>query len=414
LLALRLALQPSAKNRLRSQRAIYSEKAEQLSENYTNFAADFFMKVNNMSCENNNIELPAETRELPYLTHSYHSALGAGSSDKLYYFNANHLGSGSLITDKSGDTYQTLAYAPFGEGLINVRYGNDYDEPYKFSGKIKDEESGMMYFEARYKHNDLNFISTDPMWYKYPSWTPYHYALNNPIMFTDPTGMESEEATKSPPKDFYERFCSVSNWWNYNTTPTNTQPQNLVALDAGHGINGSNNSAMDPGAVGNGYKESDLALAITQSVNTHLQSYGQETSMVRNGELTIDGNSLRYRTNKAIADGANVFVSIHINAAGSESASGFSVLYKDNGSNANNNSALAQSILESQSVMSIYGKGTSIRNDLAVLNRFSSTGAAVLIEVGFISSPIDAKLMSSRANDIGKDIASGIMKFINR
>jgi RHS repeat-associated protein len=142
----------------------------------------------------NEIELPAETRELPYLTHSYHSALGAGSNDKLYYFHANHLGSGVLITDGSGDTYQMLAYAPFGEGLINVRYGNDYDEPYKFSGKIKDEESGLMYFEARYYSSDLGiFPTTDPHWYNYPNLSPYAYCANNPIRYIDPTGMDEWE-----------------------------------------------------------------------------------------------------------------------------------------------------------------------------------------------------------------------------
>jgi RHS repeat-associated protein len=107
----------------------------------------------------------------------------------LYYFNANHLGSGSLITDGQGNTYQTLAYAPHGEGLINVRYGSDYDEPYKFTGYQKDMESSLNYAQARYYADNLGiFISPDPMWYKYPSWTPYHYALNNPVRYTDPNG----------------------------------------------------------------------------------------------------------------------------------------------------------------------------------------------------------------------------------
>jgi RHS repeat-associated protein len=367
-------------------------------------------------CERNDIELPADIQNLPYLNKEYEIALEAGGQDKLYYFNANHLGSGSLITDGSGQTYQTLAYAPYGEEIVNIRNGN-YDELHRFTGYERDQESGLDYAHDRYYWSIGSFnITPDRHAESYPWISSYSHAFNNPIMFNDPTGMDSEEASASPPKNLYEQFCNVSSWWPTTNSNNNTSatPQNLVALDAGHGIKGSNNSAMDPGAVGNGYKESDLALAITQSVNTHLQSYGQETAMIRNGDLTIDGNSLKYRTDEAKENGANIFVSIHINAAASENANGFSVLYKNNGNNKDNNSALAQNILESQTVMPIYGKGTSIRNDLAVLNRFGSMGAAVLIEVGFISSPTDAKLMSTRANDIGRDIASGIMKFIGQ
>lgn len=35
------------------------------------------------------------------------------------------------------------------------------------------------------------FLHVDPMAEKYPSFTPYHMAMNNPIMFVDPTGMWS-------------------------------------------------------------------------------------------------------------------------------------------------------------------------------------------------------------------------------
>ena len=112
----------------------------------------------------------------------------AHNPDRLYYFNANHLGSGSLITDKYGQTYQTLIYAPHGEVLLNKFYG-DYDEPYKFGGHEKDNESGLDYAKARYQDPNIGFNSTDAKWFDYPDIHSYNYCHNNPIMNTDETGM---------------------------------------------------------------------------------------------------------------------------------------------------------------------------------------------------------------------------------
>jgi RHS repeat-associated protein len=116
--------------------------------------------------------------------------LERGAQDKLFYFHANHLGSGSLITDNTGKTYQTLAYAPYGESLVNIRHYNSYyyNEPHQFTGYERDEESGMSYAHARYYDDNLRFISTDAMWWKYPMFSPYNLCANNPINLKDADG----------------------------------------------------------------------------------------------------------------------------------------------------------------------------------------------------------------------------------
>jgi RHS repeat-associated protein len=44
--------------------------------------------------------------------------------------------------------------------------------------------------KLHYVIDDMGFISTDPHYYNYPSSSPYAYCGNNPIMKTDPTGMD--------------------------------------------------------------------------------------------------------------------------------------------------------------------------------------------------------------------------------
>jgi RHS repeat-associated protein len=64
---------------------------------------------------------------------------------------------------------------------------------YKFTGKERDQESGLDNFEARYLGSSLGrFMSPDPMGGKTEdpqSLNRYAYVRNNPLTLTDPTGM---------------------------------------------------------------------------------------------------------------------------------------------------------------------------------------------------------------------------------
>ena len=69
---------------------------------------------------------------------------------------------------------------------------------YKFTGKERDSESGNDYFGARYYSSNMGrFMTPDPSGLSNADQTNpqslnlYAYALNNPLRYTDPTGLEA-------------------------------------------------------------------------------------------------------------------------------------------------------------------------------------------------------------------------------
>jgi len=71
----------------------------------------------------------------------------------------------------------------------------------QFTGKERDSESGLDYFGARYYGSNMGqMMSPDPLLSSGRPWDPqtwnrYSYALNNPLRFTDPTGLYEWDAS---------------------------------------------------------------------------------------------------------------------------------------------------------------------------------------------------------------------------
>jgi len=75
-----------------------------------------------------------------------------------------------------------------------------YDNKWKFNGKELDDATGMYYYGARYYDPRISiFVSVDPL--AESTFEPYSYVGNNPIMFTDPTGMSKNGVDG----DYYSR-----------------------------------------------------------------------------------------------------------------------------------------------------------------------------------------------------------------
>ena len=117
---------------------------------------------------------------------------GAEPAQLLRYQYSNHLGSAALETDGAGVVISYEEYYPYGS--TSGRSGRwAATKRYRYTGKERDEESGFYYHGARYYAPWLGrWIAADPLESKYAGLSPYNYGFNNPVKWTDSTGMEPD------------------------------------------------------------------------------------------------------------------------------------------------------------------------------------------------------------------------------
>ena len=109
----------------------------------------------------------------------------------IYFYHPDHLGTSTFLTDANGVAYQFFLNLPFGATMAEQRPSTYFATNYKFNGKELDEETGLYYYGARYYDPRISiWYSVDPLAEKYPNVSPYVYCANNPILYTDPNGME--------------------------------------------------------------------------------------------------------------------------------------------------------------------------------------------------------------------------------
>ena len=92
---------------------------------------------------------------------------------------------------------QFASYLPYGEALADEHTVTE-TQPYKFSGKELDGETGLYYFGTRYYNPKLAlWYGVDPLAEKYPGVSSYVYCLDNPISFKDIDGRDIYLATET-------------------------------------------------------------------------------------------------------------------------------------------------------------------------------------------------------------------------
>lgn len=180
-----------------------------------------------------------------------------------------------------------------------------------------------------------------------------------------------------------------------------------VYIDQGH-----NPRAFNTGAEGNGFYEQDITYEVGLLLYDYLAANPAfEPRLSRPEADTILGtnnsSSLTERVREANSWGADVFVSLHTNAAENPLANGVEVLvYRTSGAAYE----LAEDILrELTATTGQRSRGVIARPGLYVLRRTKMP--AVLVEMGFISNREEAELMAYSPNLFALGIYRGMLDY---
>jgi RHS repeat-associated protein len=115
------------------------------------------------------------------------------TGNDVYYYDFNPTGHTSEITNKMGSVVNRYQYTPFGsyrqkiEGISN---------PFTYAGEngVMDDANGLYYMRLRYYLPNLGvFVSEDPSALAGDNLNTYCY--NNPVLYSDPFGLDSHKET---------------------------------------------------------------------------------------------------------------------------------------------------------------------------------------------------------------------------
>ncbi len=206
-----------------------------------------------------------------------------------------------------------------------------------------------------------------------------------------------------------------------------------VIVDCGHG-------GSDCGAVSHSLQEKNLTLAIGRDVAQQLRSQGVQVALSRDADIAVP---LDIRTSAANSQNADLFVSIHANATTNPIAHGIETYFFDpslfthTGGDSSpintfvqecNKTSRAEKSKKSNVLASCIHDTLlkTVRSTYMVKDRQIKLGEyqvllgtqmpSVLVEVGFITHPQEARLLSLKPyqQKIASGIASGIMHYLKR
>ncbi len=187
----------------------------------------------------------------------------------------------------------------------------------------------------------------------------------------------------------------------------------IIVIDPGHG-------GIDPGAVGhNGLKEKDLVLQVSKRLNQLFSQAGARVLLTRDSDMehsTPGSGSLLKRKREDLAkrvelankNRASIYLSIHVNAFPSARWSGAQTFYQKG---QNDSKRLAEAI--QSELIRVLGNTNRVAKAEDFFTTRNTKMAAVVVEIGFISNPNEAKLLSDPdyQRKLALAIYSGVTKY---
>lgn len=176
-----------------------------------------------------------------------------------------------------------------------------------------------------------------------------------------------------------------------------------IVIDAGHG-------GKDPGTNGNGLIEKDITLDIALKLNEILQNEGVNTYMIRTDDTNMDRKD---RINKANKINAALYLSIHCDWYRSSSIKGMTIYRHPSESikygNLTNGKYAENIHRELLKATNISDRGIKSNAEYAVLRHAKMP--SVLVELGYISNPYDASVLSSQESRkaIARSLAEAVI-----
>lgn len=200
-----------------------------------------------------------------------------------------------------------------------------------------------------------------------------------------------------------------------NATPLYSK---LVVIDPGHGH-------PDGGAVGyNGSVEADINLSVSKKLGSYFQQSGAYVIYTRDNENAISDNledkirnikkaDMKKRKHIKDSNDGDIFISIHVNKYEESKYKGAQVFYQSNNKESEELAKCIQyrlkDIVDPDNDRMVKDSGNSI----FLLN--NSSYPSVLVECGFISNPVEEKLLNSEEyqDKIAYSVFCGVMDFVS-
>ena len=149
---------------------------------------------------------------------------------KIFFYEADGLGSVTSLTDPTGALAATYTYDSFGFLTNSTGSATNW---FRYTARQFDSDTALYYCRARYYDPSTGrFISEDPIRFR-GGINFYRYVRNNPIRFRDPFGMQDIGPILQPeppppfnPPNLYQASVSVGPNWGGTVSVTLTDTGN--------------------------------------------------------------------------------------------------------------------------------------------------------------------------------------------